>query len=363
MFLFMSNFLSNLLPKSFFWRLSILNFLLITTAIVISGFAIYHTACFLAGGLFDFTLAQQKRFNATLFQYLLLFAGITVFATTFIQFHFTKKVIQPVNELIAATKQLKQGSYPAPLDVKTNGEMKELIAHYNELLQQLEQNEADRDELIADDSHELRTPIANLSGYMYALKSGTLEGTPEMFASLYGETMRLTKLVEQVERLNEWTMQMDEEQIKLEKVSIKQIILQSVQLFDLQFEQAGIDYDVHVAEAEIALNVEGMQQVLTNLLANAIQYYEGNGFVHITGEPIGGHYQTVVSSPGPVILPEEQAQLFDRFYRVDPSRHRDTGGNGLGLAIVKEIVERHAGTIAIESGNGDNQFIISLPIV
>src|SRR5699024_10865861 len=99
---------------------------------------------------------------------------------------------------------LQQGIYPSPIPTEGDDEIAELTKQYNELLAQLQRNEAYRNKLVEDVSHELRTPISNLTGYMHALKSGVMQGNPELFASLYVQKTRLTDLVEQIEHVKEW---------------------------------------------------------------------------------------------------------------------------------------------------------------
>nr|WP_269845731.1 ATP-binding protein [Salipaludibacillus keqinensis] len=105
-----------------------------------------------------------------------------------------------------------------------------------------------------------------------------------------------------------------------------------------------------------------MQQAVTNLLQNAIQYYEGTGLVKLRGFRKGANYLIQVSNPGPTLPTDKQKWLFERFYRADSSRSRATGGTGLGLAIVKEIVvTHHEGDVSVSSLNNVHTFTISLP--
>ncbi|HLQ96946.1 MAG TPA: ATP-binding protein [Pseudogracilibacillus sp.] len=349
------------LPTRFIWRITLVNFIVITIAIILSGWAIYHTACFLVDGMGNFTGAGQEQFNATLFQYLILFGGIGVFVGIVVQFYFTKKLLKPIEALVQSTKMLQQGVYPSPIPTEGEDEIAELTKQYNELLLQLQRNEAYRNKLVEDVSHELRTPISNLTGYMHALKSGVMQGNPQLFASLYEQTKRLTDLVEQIEHLNEW----DTDQvtpIDKELLPVKQMMQQCVEIFRLQLEENHIALHLEMEEASLWMHQEGIKQVFTNLLDNAIRYYEEEAVIYVTGKRIPNYYQISIATKGAPIESEARKRIFERFYRLEESRDRKTGGSGLGLAIAKEIMENHDGTIGVESQDGFNTFVIQLPV-
>lgn len=349
------------LPKSFLWRLTIVNVFVISSAILLTGWAVYETACFLVDGIGNFSVIRQQQFNATLFEYLLIFTGIAVCISSVIHFYVTRKLISPINELIEAIKILKKGTYPAPITIQSKDEVGKLVSHYNELLYQLQKNEEQRKKLVDDVSHELRTPIANLTGYLYALKSGDLQGSKQLFAALHEQTERLTNMVEQIERLNEWDDHTKQQHTKKETVQIKEIVDQCIQLFSLKCDQTGLRIDADIEREEVFIHKEGIRQVVTILLDNAIRYYEGNGSISVIGMKQDSAYVISVSGPGAPINREEQSKIFDRFYRIDPSRNRKTGGSGLGLAIAKEIIENHKGTITVQSFTGINTFTCKLP--
>lgn len=347
------------LPKQFLWRLTFLHFIIVTLAILLSGWALYHTACFLVDGLSGVD-ASRQRFNATLFEYLLLFGGIAVVASAFMQFHVTKKMMKPIHQLIDATKLLKKGQYPVPIPVKKQDEIGELIQHYNELLKQLEANEKQRKKLVEDVSHELRTPISNLQGYLHALQSGVMEGSPELFQALYGQTNRLTDLIEQMSHLHEWD-QTALQVLHQETVEMRQLLEQMVQMFSVRAKEYDLTLQLEVEPAEVSIHLDGLQQVLTNLLDNAITYHEGAQPIRVVGAKLETAYQVQIISHGSLISEAEKAQLFDRFYRVDHSRNRHTGGSGLGLAIAKEIIENLSGEIMVDVQDGVYTFTIRVP--
>lgn len=349
------------MPKGFLWRLTILNTFVIAAAIALSGWAIYNTACFLVEGIGNLNETRQKSFNVTLFQYLLIFTIIGISFGSLLHYYLTKRLIKPIKQLIESMKQLKTGEYPKPIKVTSQDEIGELVQHYNELIRQLSLNENQRNKLISDLSHEIRTPVANINGYLHALQAGVIKGDEKIFKALYEESKRLTQMIEQIDLIKEWDYISSQHMLKKEQVDITQLIRQSVSMFDWRLKEANIALHIALEDAQLMVHKEGIQQVLSNIINNAIRYYEGNGNISIRGESIGNKYVISVSGPSKKISPEDQDQLFERFYRTDQSRNRETGGSGLGLAIAKEIVQRHQGEIGLITEGRKNTFWVKLP--
>lgn len=350
------------MPSGFLWRLTFLNILVIVAATAVSGWAIYNTACFLVAGAGELDAERQQQFNNTLLNYLWVFMITAALAGSALHFYLTKRLIRPIGNLIESTEQLKRGHYPEPVEVYKHDEIGQLVIQYNGLISQLQMNEQQREKLVTDLSHEIRTPLTNLNGYLQALKDGYIIGDQKLFASLHQESNRLSKLVEQFEQLKEWDYISAQSIVKKESHEIKDLISQSVAMFDRTLEQKNILIQLDVESCNLTIHIEGIQQVISNLLDNAIRYYEGTGPIILTGEKQGKYYYISITGPSKVIPIEERENIFRRFYRLESSRSRTTGGSGLGLAISKEIVERHhQGETGIDSTINSNTFWILLP--
>lgn len=309
----------------------------------------------------DTGTVRQSHFRETLFQYLWIFSLCAIILGSMVNYLFTKKLLRPVRDLIETTKTLKEGKYPKPISMSNGSEMDEFIGHYNELVRQLEANEHQRKKIVTDLSHELRTPLSNISGYLNALKSGVIDGSQELYGSLYEESKRLTHMIQQLDQLKEWDNGSHQRLAKRGRVNIQDVVQTSVLTFKRTLEQRGIEWDVQVESQELLVDQEGIQQVLNNLLDNAIQYYIVGAPLVIEGKIDQDAYELSIRGPGRVIEEEDQEKIFERFYRSDPSRSRETGGTGLGLAIAKEIVERHEGEIGLRSDGNDHTFWFRLP--
>src|SRR5699024_5536900 len=127
----MNNLLNRLVPKGFLWKLTMLNFFVVALAMGLTSWAVYETAGYLVDGIGSHSHSRQIQFNATLFQYLLIFTSIGLLISTVIHFYLTKKLIDPINKLIDSTKQLKRGNYPELIVHKNKDEIGNLINHYN----------------------------------------------------------------------------------------------------------------------------------------------------------------------------------------------------------------------------------------
>lgn len=351
-----------LLPKGFLWRLSLLNILVVATVIIVSGLAIYNTACFLVDTMGNLNDARQRRFNATLMNYLWIFSITVIVTGSLLHFYLTKKIIGPIRNLIDSTKRMKMGEYPEPAKVTSRDEIGELAEHFNELIQQLHSNDQYRQKLVADLSHELRTPLTNLNGYLQSLERGDIEGDRKLYHSLYQESNRLTVMMEQLEQLKEWDSLASQSHTKNEEANIADIIDQSAAMFTWRLEQEKLTLEVKADSTVLSIHVEGIQQVISNLLENAINYYDGKSPIKVIGESQKKGFNVSVSGPGKFIPEAERSNIFERFYRLDESRSRVTGGSGLGLAIAKEIIERHGGEIGVSTRSNQNVFWFTLPV-
>ncbi|SFE28859.1 two-component system, OmpR family, sensor histidine kinase BaeS [Lentibacillus persicus] len=354
--------MTSLIPDGFLGRLSLLNVVIFASAIILSSLAVYNTACFLVDAMGTLNDSQQRQFNSLLFNYLLIFSVITIVGGSLLHFYLTRKLIKPIRRLIISFKQLKKGEYPKVAELSTKDEIGQLASHFNALVNQLEANDQQRHKLISDLSHELRTPLTNLNGYLQALERGDIEGSRELYTSLHGESRRLTSMMEALDQLKEWDHAASRSYVQYTTADMAEIIKQCTDMFSWRLEQEAIPITVDAETFEISIHIDGVQQVISNLLENAIQYYTGSGAIDIRGELYGSCYRISVSGPSESIPEAEVENIFRRFYRLDHSRNRLTGGSGLGLSIAREIVVNHGGRIGLSSQGSRNMFWFELPL-
>ena len=349
--------------QNFFWRLTLFNILGIAFVIILSSWAIYHTACFLAEGMAGLEGRRQQQFNTTLFHYLLIFTVSGIVVGSFLHIYMTRKIIAPVRQLIQSMRKLGLGAYPDEITSDAKGELGLLIKQYNQMITQLKVHDGQRKKLISDLSHEIRTPLANLQGYLHGLQSGVITGNASLYHSLYEETKRLTNLMEQIDQLKELDHNTSQTFIIKEAFNIADAVEQCVAMFEWALTEKNISIVIDVEPIQLRADQASIQRVLTNLIDNAIRYYQETGTIQICGKTEEDTYKLSISGPGHEIPQDAIPKLFERFYRIDESRSRNSGGTGLGLAIVKEIIEQHGGDVGFIQDGQKNEFWITLPLV
>lgn len=353
---------TSLLPKNFLFRLTFINIFIVSIFIALSSWAVYNTACFFVDSMGTMTGTNQTQFNKTLYYYLWIFSLIAMITGSIAHFYLTKRLIHPLKRLIESTKSMKKGNYPEPIEVTSSDEIGQLTSNFNGLAHQLKKNHEQRQKLVMDLSHEVRTPLANLNGYLYALKNGVIEGDPALYESLYQESERLTKMITQLETLKEWDYISEQLFFEREMAPIGRMLHETVKMFEWQLKEKQIAVEIDAEDADLLVDKEGVLQAISNLIENAIRYYSGEGIISIKGERLANEYYIAITGPSYPITEEEGEKLFERFYRVDPSRSRDTGGSGLGLSITKEVIEQHKGDIGWKIDDAKNTFWFTLPL-
>jgi two-component system phosphate regulon sensor histidine kinase PhoR len=220
-----------------------------------------------------------------------------------------------------------------------------------------------RQDFVANVSHELRTPLASIRAMAETLQDGAMSDpavADRFLSTIIGEALRLTRISDDLLVLSDAESQLPEKSA----INLTDLILEVVRRFESQAQKAGVLLETRVPEQLITHgNPDQMEQVLVNLVDNAIKYTPVNGQVMISGERNTDRIVVHVSDTGIGIMREHLPRIFERFYRVDKARSRQSGGTGLGLSIVKNIVESHGGLVTVESEyNRGSTFSFSLPV-
>ena len=224
-------------------------------------------------------------------------------------------------------------------------------------IRQLKQMEKYRREFLGNVSHELKTPIFNIQGYILTLLDGGLEDPSvnrlylERSEKSINRLISIVKDLESISRLESGTLQ-----LQLQPVDILQLTEEVLENLELRAKQKNITLTVRKPVSGTPVLVladrKRIYEVLSNLLTNSISYGKVNGKTTISFRDRGTYYRIIVADNGIGIPPEDQHRIFERFYRVDQSRSRNLGGTGLGLAIVKHIIEAHGQQIRVKSTPG-----------
>jgi len=286
-------------------------------------------------------------------------------------FFISRQVVGPVQRMMGLSRRIAEGNYEERLKVSGNlqsnqlDELDQLVLTFNQMADKLEKTETMRRQLIGDVTHELRTPLAAIKGYMEGLMDGVLSATPETFQQVYSEADRLQRLVNDLQELSR--VEAGAYQLKRESVSPADLIETAARYLARQFEEKEIRLETKLSAElpNVYADKDRILQVLTNLLGNALQYTPTGGSVAVTAASVKSEIVISITDTGIGISPDHLSLIFKRFYRTDKSRARVSGGSGIGLTIAQALIKAHHGRIWAESaGEGKGStFHFTLPIV
>jgi heavy metal sensor kinase len=267
----------------------------------------------------------------------------------------------PIRKSAEIAKQMSGGDYAVRIEEKTNiRELDELTRAVNQLARSLGEQESLRKRLTADVAHELRTPLTNVATHIEAMTEGIWEPTPQRLWSCLEEMNRIGGLVSDLENL----ARVESSNLKLDKtrIDLSELARKTFSSFEADITAKKLRVSTEGHCPEILADRNRMQQVLTNLFSNAVKYTRENGTIRVLFSETKDSALFAVEDDGIGIPRDELPLVFERFYRVDKSRSRFSGGAGIGLAIVKSIVAAHGGAVEAESRLTEgSRFSVTLP--
>jgi two-component system sensor histidine kinase BaeS len=289
-------------------------------------------------------------------------AGIIMALAVAVTFLASRRILAPVAALTRAARRLAGGDPNQRVAVTGHDEIGQLGAAFNSMASALQATDEQRRSLVSDIAHELRTPLSNLVGYLEAAEDGLVPLNGELVSSLHEEAVLLRRLVDDLQDL----ALADAGRLRLDKgpVDLADLADQVVVANRQRALSADVTLEV-VADSHpvVSGDARRLRQVVGNLVSNAITHTEAGGRVIVRTGTVHQIAELLVIDTGIGIAPEQLPHVFDRFYRTDASRSRDTGGSGLGLAISRQLVDAHHGTIHATSTPGHGStFILRLPL-
>jgi two-component system sensor histidine kinase BaeS len=274
------------------------------------------------------------------------------------------RLVRPLHAFTEGARALAAGRYDTRIPVQSRDELGQLARDFNSLAEALAHNEQQRRQWVADISHELRTPLAVMRGELEALQDGVRPLTPEAIASLHADTLRLNRLVDDLYELSRSDLgALDYRKVPTDPLAL---LADDVSAMRGAFAERGLTLrfeDQLPAPLQISADPGRLSQLYRNLLGNSLYHTDPGGRVEVTARREDDRLLIDFQDSAPGVSEEHLPRLFERLYRVEPSRSRAHGGAGLGLAICRNIVEAHGGSItARPSALGGLWIRLNLPI-
>jgi signal transduction histidine kinase len=272
------------------------------------------------------------------------------------------RIAGPVTRLAATARRIASGHYAERVPAAGEGEVGDLAASFNAMSASLEATERRRLRLVGDVAHELRTPLATLDGYLEGLQDRVVEPDAETWRLLRRETARLNRMVGDLQDL--WRAEAGDLPLRIEPVDVSSVAHDAVERARTAPGVAQPDLRLDAPPGLVALvDRDRLAQILDNFLSNALRYAPEGSAVEARVADRPGEIVVSVTDRGPGLTAEQRASVFERFYRIDPSRSRALGGAGIGLAIVRALAEAMRGRVWAESdgpGTGST-FLVAVP--
>jgi signal transduction histidine kinase len=272
-----------------------------------------------------------------------------------------RSITRPVRDLTAAAGALAQGTLNQKVQVRSQDELGELTKTFNKMSSDLENANALRRQMTADIAHDLRTPLAVITGYLEGLKDGVIKPSPQRFSTMYDEALYLQRLIEDLRTLS--LADAGELSLVLQPIQPGELVERLAASYQHQADQNAVRLSVSIEPdlPAIQADPERMQQALSNLVSNALRFTPAGGQISLLARREDDTVRLDVQDSGSGIAADVLPHIFERFYQGDAARQE--GGSGLGLAIAKSIIELQGGKISAASGGvgAGSVFSIQMP--
>jgi len=309
------------------------------------------------------TTALLDTFRSSIFTAVLVAAMGAIIAGLVSGLLLARQILRPLQEIASSSQRIADGRYNERVAVPGSDELAVVATHFNQMAQALEEVEEQRIRLIGNVAHELRTPLTALSGYLEGLMDGLFPSDPETFADMYQEVRRLQRLVDDLQALSR--VESGRISLTMEPFALRPVVERVVSQLRPQAESKDLRLTARYPEAAatVCADPDRTAQVLVNLVGNAIHYTPEGGAISVRVEPGERNVDVFVEDTGIGIPADALPYLFERFYRVDPSRSRRSGGSGIGLTIARHLAWAMGGDLTASSpGRGEGSiFTLTLP--
>jgi signal transduction histidine kinase len=277
-----------------------------------------------------------------------------------------------LDHIIGELHYIAQGHLEHRIPFRVNGNQQHVITSVNALVDTITQameeeraTEKSKDELITNVSHDLRTPLTSIIGYLGLIEDHQYNSEEDLVKYSHIAYDKAKQMKNLVEDLFEYTkVQQHGAPVNLMTIDLGQLLEQVAASFELEASKKKIAINVTCDPSPLSISAdpEKLGRLFSNLMSNALKYGHGASYIHMTAKQLGDKVVITVADDGEKIPATALKHLFERFYRVESSRNKATGGTGLGLAIVQSIVKLHHGTVTARSDDQETAFVVTLPI-
>lgn len=304
----------------------------------------------------------DQSFVSAIYQSLLLAGAFALIIGALLSYWISRRLVSPLQSLTMAVQRVGEGHLDEQVPVTSKGEVGQLALAFNDMADNLKKQENLRKQFTADIAHELRTPLTSIRSYIEAFQDGILTANNENLTIINDEIERLVSLSSDLRDLN--VAEMGALQPHFAQIDITELIDKTINKFHPLIQEKGIALEWQKLSPVF---LDGDDYLLTrlfyNLIYNAYKYTESPGRISIQMETRQDDILISVRDSGIGIAKEELPYIFERFYRAEKSRSRETGGTGIGLALVQQITQLHHGTLEVESTLGEgSKFTVIFPL-
>ncbi|MFR2017748.1 MAG: ATP-binding protein [Eubacterium sp.] len=316
------------------------------------------------GTVFAVTPTGSQGIVSLVMKSFLIIAIICLGIACIVIWQVTKHMVTPLQQMSAAAKRFAVGDFSYRVNINTNDELADLGYAFNEMADALDKLESSRRSFVANVSHELKTPMTSIAGFIDGILDGTIPKEKEDYylKIVSDEVRRLSRLV--VAMLNMSKIESGDFQMKLKPYNLSDQIIHILLTFEQKIEKKNIEIRGldNLEPHHIVADTDMIYQVIYNLFDNAVKFTNEGGYIEINVADVGDNVQVSIKNSGDGIDASELSRVFERFYKVDKSRSLDAKGAGLGLYIVKTMVEMHGGRIFARSDSKtEAEFVFTLP--
>ena len=260
----------------------------------------------------------------------------------------SRRTLNPITNIVNTSKYLSKGDFTKRIDQSVSGELSEIVTAFNYMASELQKLDEQRKIMIADIAHELRTPMTNLKGYIEGWSDGIIKPDNETLKILDYQVNTLSKIIDDLSTLS--LAESGMLSLNISEFELNNKISEIINNFKLRSQSQNIIINNNITP-DITINYDPQRftQIVTNILNNSILATDDGGIISFSTSTNNNNLLLKISDNGTGIPKDELPYIFDRFYRTDKSRNRQSGGSGLGLSIVKYLIESHNGTIKINS--------------